>query len=47
MSAVDKRSVPYRENLMQAIQMQLSQKLNIFSEFPNVFSKSRLNFEDF
>ena len=47
MSAVDKCSLPNRDNLMQPIQMQLSQKLKIFSQFPNVFSKSRLNFEYF
>ena len=27
--------------------MQLSQKLKLFSEFFDAFSKSRLNFEDF
>ena len=47
MSAVDKCSLPKRDNLMQPIHMKLSQKLKTFSEFFNVFSKSRLNFEYF
>ena len=47
MSAVDKCYLPNRDNLMQPIHMQLSQKLKFFSEFFNVFSKSRLNFEYF
>ena len=47
MSAVDKCSLPNRDNLMQPIHMQLSQKLKTFSAFFNVFSKSRLNFEYF
>ena len=47
LSAVDKYSLPYREYLMQNIQMQLSQKLKIFSEFLSTFSTSRLNFENF
>ena len=33
MSAVDKYSLPNRDNLMQSIHMQLSQKLTTFSEF--------------
>ena len=33
MSAVDKCSLPIRDNLMQPIHMQLSQKLKIFSSF--------------
>ena len=36
-----------RDNLMQPIHMQLSQKLKSFSGFFNVFSKSRLNFQYF
>ena len=44
MTAVDKCSVPNRDNLMQPIHMQLSQKLKTFSQFFNVFSKSSLNF---
>ena len=47
MSAVDKCSLPHRVNFMQPIHMQLFQKLEAFSRFFNVFSKSRLNFEDF
>ena len=47
MSAVDKCSLPNRDNLMQPIHIQLSQKLKTFSEFCNVFSKFRLNFEYF
>ena len=46
-SAVDKCSLPNRDNLMQTIPMQLSQKLKTFSGFFNVFSKSRLSFEYF
>ena len=42
-SAVDKCSLHNRDNLMQPIHMQLSQKLRTFSQFFNVFSKSRLN----
>ena len=44
-SAVDKCSLPNRDNLMQPIHMQLSQKLKNFFRFFNVFSKSRLRFE--
>ena len=47
MSAVDKWSLPNRDNLIQPIHMQLSQKLKTFSGFFNVFSKSRLSFEYF
>ena len=47
MSAVDKCSLPNRDNLMQPIHMELSQKLKTFSWFFNVFSKSRLNLEYF
>ena len=47
MSAVDKCSLPNRDNLMQPIHMQLSQKLKTFSGFFNVFWKSRLTFEHF
>ena len=46
-TAVDKCSLPNRDNLMQPIHMQLSQKLKTFSGFFNVFSKSRLCFESF
>ena len=47
MSAVDKCSLPNRDNLMQPIHIQYSQKLKTFSEFFLAFSKSRLNFEHF
>ena len=47
MSAVDKCSLSNRDNLAQPIHMQFCQKLKTFSEFFNVFSKSRLSFEYF
>ena len=47
MSAVDKCSLPKRDNLMQPIHLELSQKLKTFSEFFHPFSKSSLNFEHF
>ena len=47
MSAVDKCSLPNRENLMEPNHMQLSQKLKTFSESFSAFSKSSLNFEHF
>ena len=47
MSAVDKCSLPSRDNLMEPIHMQLSQKLKTFSEFFFAFSKSRVNFQHF
>ena len=47
MSAVDKCSLPNTDNLMQPIHIQLSQKLKTFSQFLNIFSKSRLSFEYF
>ena len=47
LSAVDKYSLPNREYLTQPIQMQLSVKLKIFSQFVSAFSTSRLNFEHF
>ena len=43
MSAVDKCSLPNRDNLTQPIHMQLSQKLKTFTGFFFPFSKSRLN----
>ena len=46
-SAVDKCSLPSRDNLMQPIHLQLSQKLKSFSEFFPAFSKSKVNFEHF
>ena len=45
MRAVDKCSLPNRENLMQPIHIQLSQKLKTFSPYFNEFSESRLSFE--
>ena len=47
MSAVDKCSLPNRDNLKQPIHMQISQKLKTFSGLFSAFSKSRLNFEYF
>ena len=43
----DKYSLLNRDNLTQQIQMQLSQKENIFSQFLSAFLKSRSNFEHF
>ena len=43
----DKYSLLYRDNLMQPIQILLSEKPKIFSEFFSAFSKSTLNFEHF
>ena len=47
MSAVDKCSLPNRDNLMQPIHMELSQKLKASSQFFRAFSKSWLNSEHF
>ena len=47
MTAVDKCSLPNRDNFMQAIHMQSSRKLRTFAQIFNVFSKSRLSFEYF
>ena len=47
MTAVDKCSLPNRDNLMTPIHMQLSKKLKTFPQFFLAFSKSRLNFEHF
>ena len=47
MSAVNKCSLPKRDNLMQPSHLQLSQKLKTFFQFFLAFSKSRLNFEHF
>ena len=47
MTAVEKCSLPNRDNLMQPIHMQLFQKLKTFSEFFPAFSKSKVNFEYF
>ena len=40
-------SLPNKDNLMQHIHMQVSQKLKTFSQFFSTFSKSRLNFPSF
>ena len=47
MSAVDKCSLPNRDNLMQPIHMQLSQKLKTFFEFFSALLKSSLNLQHF
>ena len=47
MTAVDKCSLPNRDNLMQHIHMQLTRKIKTFSRFFSVFSKSKLSFEYF
>ena len=41
----DKYSLLNRDNLRQIIQIQLSQKQKIFSQFVAPFLKSRLNFD--
>ena len=46
-TADDKYSLLYRDNLTQPIQMQLCQKQNIFSEFFSQRVKSSLTFEHF
>ena len=46
-SAVDKYSLPNRDNLTESIQVQLSQNQKTFCEFLSAFSTSRLNFEHF
>ena len=43
----EKYSLHYRENLMQPIQILLSEKRKTFSEFFYAFLKSTLNFEHF
>ena len=47
MTVVDKCSFPNRDNLMEPIHMQLSQKLKNFSRFFSILHKSELNFEYF
>ena len=47
MGNVDECSLPNRDNLMEPIHMQLSQKLKTFSRFFSAFPKSSLNFEYF
>ena len=43
----EKYSLLYRDNLMEPIQILLSEKRKTFSEFFSAFFKSTLNFEDF
>ena len=47
MTAVNKRSLPNKDNLMQPIHMQLSQKLKTFCSFIFAFPKFGLNFGHF
>ena len=47
MTAVDKCSLPNRDNLRQPIHKELSQKVKSFSEFFRAFSESGLNVEHF
>ena len=47
LTADDKYSLISRDNWMQTIQMHLSQKQKIFSEFFSAFFESALNFEHF
>ena len=47
LTADDKYSLISRENWMQTIQVHLSEKVKIFSEFFAAFFKSALNFEHF
>ena len=46
-TADDKYSLLNRDNLTQAVEMQLSQKQKTFSEYFSAVSKCRLNFENF
>ena len=47
LTADDKNSFISRDNWMQTIQMHLSRKQKIFSEFFSAFFESALNFEHF
>ena len=47
MAAVDKCSLPNRDNWTQPIHKELSQKLKTFSQFFRAFSKSGLNLGHF
>ena len=47
LAADDKYSLISKDNWMQTIQMHLSQKQKIFSEFFSAFCESGLNFEHF
>ena len=47
LTADDKYSLISKDNSMETIQMNLSQKQNIFSQFFSAFYESALNFEHF
>ena len=47
LSEDDKYCLLYNDNLLQPIQIHLSQKRNTFSDFFSAFLKSTLNFEHF
>ena len=47
LAADEKYNVLNRDNLMIRIQMQLSQKQNVFAQFFSAFLKSRLNSNHF
>ena len=47
MGNVDKCSIPHRDNLMETLHMQLSQKLKTYCKSFLAFSKWSLNFEHF
>ena len=47
MTADDKYSLQNRENLLQAIQLQVSKKKKMFSKFFAAYLKSASNFEHF
>ena len=47
LNAGHKYSLLNRENLKKAVQIKLSQKQKLFSQFVAAFLKSRLNFEHF
>ena len=47
MTAVDKCSLPNRDNLTQPIHKELSQKLETFCHFFRAFSECGFNFEHF
>ena len=47
LSEDDKYCLLYRDNLLQPLEILLSQKQKTFSQFLSPFLKSTLNFEDF
>ena len=47
LTADDKYSLISRDNWMQTIQMHLSEKETVFSQFSSAFFESALNFEHF